>query len=50
MHILANASDEELILLVDNKPNATPLERALADHLAECKRKLEAAEKEIHGY
>ena len=35
MHIPENSSDEELILLVDNNTNATPLERKLADHLAE---------------
>lgn len=34
MHIPENTSDEELILMVDNNPNATPLERKLADHLA----------------
>ena len=34
MHIPENTSDEELILMVDNKQDATPLERKLADHLA----------------
>ena len=45
MHIPENSSDEELILLVDNNPNATPLERKLADRLAERKRELET----LHG-
>lgn len=35
MHIPENTSNEELILMVDNKPDATPLERKLADRLAE---------------
>lgn len=35
MHIPENSSNEELILMVDNKPDATPLERKLADRLAE---------------
>ena len=35
MHIPENSSDEELILLVDNNTHATPLERKLAERLAE---------------
>jgi hypothetical protein len=50
MHIPENSSDEELILMVDNKPNATPLERKLADHLAERKREFDAAEHELAEY
>jgi hypothetical protein len=42
MAIPSNTSDEELILMVDNKPDATELERCLADHLAE--RKVEVSE------
>jgi hypothetical protein len=40
MHIPENTSDEELILMVDNKPDATELERRLADHLANVKQQL----------
>ena len=47
MHIPENSSDEELILMVDNKQDATPLERKLADHLAARKQDVMALEAEI---
>jgi hypothetical protein len=47
MHIPENSSDEELILMVDNKQDATPLERKLADRLAERINELNDAIKEI---
>jgi hypothetical protein len=42
-----NLAPSELILAVDNKPDATPLERCLADALEDALREINALQKEL---